>query len=1126
MFRSDAIEAVYQCEPNRCFYTEDLPGSDDETTTNLIVTQSEIELIRQCPVEPSSNQPRVLYHLAYTNQVLFDKYSPILPDMPRARRHSRLQPAIRWKKFSTRMAISFPVQTIKPKVQLQLIAANGEIPREVEVERRLRRYGGQNILDVFAASNIQMWQLLPYHALRPHLSTAECSDQYSTKFSLFPLEWFDNDDFDCMRPEDWLNLGILNDQRHPIPAMAFLPDRRRSNESNNLLVDERHTSQMGSKSVEDQQAAFRNYLYKWVHVAVQDYDPVQMRWLVVNMDTTRSYKIPRLFLMFLAESPQNFVERIAYALAARKNADRFLRFNLIQNNMRLTGVPTPGDKILRRIFALISSSMAFKRPESTTMLMENLEMEITINYQWAQAGLELERNIRMSPEDLSFIEVPSIEVTKKPRFHDGDCQMKDFENAKDWLRVHTIFCLPQVVTSMDHVIVQCAHVSRMLFYTLSISKTASLDDFNAVQEYATITTLNYIKGFWVENVSGLICMTIRSIGKGWFDISESKWTIYLYAKMYRFLQLIKFHMQTSLRNLVTSSIRMFSKLVCQPCVCMLDVTDDFVWGSDVITSPFMPGTFHVFYLVLHINEEFGPYYSNDPDHYKPMLLELFNNPIQNSHFVHFVDPLVMGKLTYAKDLYLSSVGLIDPLVVEAREYLTHCYTKAVIPLKAYLREYVRHIEFFLLDTKTYLRDFKEADKTPQEYQDEISMQLRMKQNLEVTLPASIQIGPFLINVDPLKVYLITKRAELASKLLDLLTEKLRDETQIIIDEYNDIIKRLSERPISIEQIFATRQWMETLPEVIATFENQMKLKLFEYDILDYFWRALPNDDFKVKWDALAGPLKCTKQMHTTWEMFEEETERFQKIQTSDLVGFDEKVEALNMSVSTFSSLADTSKVAEIAVDIKKLWKLIVETSEMGKTLNVRQALFELPDIDLTGIQNLLVSFAPYRKLWVTGADFTKWEEAWCGNPLVNVAPDAIRVSVDEYKAAIVECIQIFEELPKVQEVAKHFLDCIEQFEPKLDVLGWIKNPAWILVYWQEFGKTTGLEFKYSISINFDYLLDKGIMQHYDTVREISERATQMKDQLEAEMLAAEQAKREAEEELERKKNSRRGRKLK
>lgn len=305
----------------------------------------------------------------------------------------------------------------------------------------------------------------------------------------------------------------------------------------------------------------------------------------------------------------------------------------------------------------------------------------------------------------------------------------------------------------------------------------------------------------------------------------------------------------------------------------------------------------------------------------------------------------------------------------------------------------------------------------------------------------------------------------------------------------------------------------------------MRLKLFEYEILDFFWIALPNDDFKVKWAALAGPLKIQKQIVSTREMFEEETERFTKQQSSDIVMYDERVEGLNMTISQFATQYDTSKATEISIEIKKLWKQINETMDLGRLLNKRQLLFENPLIDLKPMIQLLESFTPYKILWVTAADFIKSEEAWVGNPLPNVAPDVIRVAMGEYIAAMDSCISMFKELPKVQQAAYFFQKRLNEFMPTIDIIEWIKNPAWIMVHWQELCKTTEMEIKFSVTMNMEYLIGKGITKFYDKVREISISATENQHILEAAEREAERLRLEEEQAILDRKNRRRGRKL-
>lgn len=761
-------------EPNRCFYSEKI-GFDS------------IEGIDWVGKDVTTK--RMQNHRMNSKKVLSDKYAPILHDIPAPMQRIHLQPALRWKKFSSRLAIAFPIQTIKPKVQLLYTALPGEIPREVEVERRLRRYSKNDLTKTLAKADIALWRLIPAHIL--HLNQKKSRIETQKLFNRFPLDWFDNYDFDCMLPDDWLNLGVLEGERHPIPGLAFLP-----NEAN--------------ETYETTTAQLSNNLYKWVKVSVNSYDQIKLRWCVTDVETTLKYNIPRIYLMFMAEDPENFVNRIQYALRLRENSEKFLQYTSLTNCMETAGIPKLKDKMISKIYHYIRSTL--KLPMNK--FNENIASfgdETIIDYQRTLATIELKNNICLFPEKFQFISLPDEEpLTVKEPFVMEEIEEIDM-SVRTYLKVKTLFCLPGVIMAMDEVVKECAHVSQMSFYTLSISKTASLEDFFSTEDYVTSNVLTLIKGYWIENLSGLICMHLRSIGKGWFDLRTRDWTIYKFSKMYNFIELIKYRMQNALRNLVENSIRMYINLLCRPCTCLLKVREDFNWGDDLITSPYYPGIPHVFYMILHIDEN-GPYYSTDPAKYEPLLIQLLQRPIHESHFVHLIDPLVMKSLIFADDLFLSSVGLTEAVVINARDLLLLSYRKALIPLNAYLRRFLQYMQFYLVNGKEYLRDFKVANHSPQEFQDEIAMHLRMKANLEITLPSSIQIGPFLVNVEPLKVFLVNKRQDMASKLLDMFIEKLKMETTLIINEYTELIRRLSEKPISIEVIFDTREWMETVPD--------------------------------------------------------------------------------------------------------------------------------------------------------------------------------------------------------------------------------------------------------------------------------------------------------------------------
>lgn len=136
----------------------------------------------------------------------------------------------------------------------------------------------------------------------------------------------------------------------------------------------------------------------------------------------------------------------------------------------------------------------------------------------------------------------------------------------------------------------------------------------------------------------------------------------------------------------------------------------------------------------------------------------------------------------------------------------------------------------------------------------------MKQNLQVTLPSFITIGAFVVNVHPLKEFLINKRTECAKSLLIMLTEKIRKEIDDILDEYRQIRYKLKEVPQSIEHIFEIRDWMETIPLRVQDLEEKMDKLKIDYDILDSFLWNISDDDFQAKWEVIGSPFQIEKEV--------------------------------------------------------------------------------------------------------------------------------------------------------------------------------------------------------------------------------------------------------------------------
>lgn len=188
--------------------------------------------------------------------------------------------------------------------------------------------------------------------------------------AFLPLHIFDDTEFDCRNPNEWLELGLVDGKQHPVPGKA-------------LLLRERGKNGKG---------------YAWTDVGTLDYDDMKQLFLVQVVGTgglqhnvipaangvmengtvngeadgneepkrKRSkvegaqFWVPRIQLLFAAEDPINFAERVAKAYALRCETEALLRYNLYVDCMPMDGVVRLDPSSLERMITWAKGTRTLK----------------------------------------------------------------------------------------------------------------------------------------------------------------------------------------------------------------------------------------------------------------------------------------------------------------------------------------------------------------------------------------------------------------------------------------------------------------------------------------------------------------------------------------------------------------------------------------------------------------------------------------------------------------------------------------------------------------------------------------------------------------------------------------------
>ncbi|KFU88250.1 Dynein heavy chain 1, axonemal, partial [Chaetura pelagica] len=156
----------------------------------------------------------------------------------------------------------FPIQSFKPKVQIAFQRLPGQCPRAIHVERTRRLYLTFDVAELLAREGIDSNELMSRHHDPHNTPTAEAGPFFPI---YLPLEIFDDYDYDCRTPEDWISLGLEpgSHDRKPVPGRALLP-------TDDVLGHEDPKS--------------HNLFYEWIDVGVLDYDKNTELYLVHKTD--------------------------------------------------------------------------------------------------------------------------------------------------------------------------------------------------------------------------------------------------------------------------------------------------------------------------------------------------------------------------------------------------------------------------------------------------------------------------------------------------------------------------------------------------------------------------------------------------------------------------------------------------------------------------------------------------------------------------------------------------------------------------------------------------------------------------------------------------------------------------
>ncbi|KAJ7998998.1 hypothetical protein DPEC_G00210820 [Dallia pectoralis] len=978
------------------------------------------------------------------------------------------------------------------KVQMPYHSWPGECPRKIQIERRRREYLKLDIAQLLNENGIDSNLLLPRHQSREQDMTTP-DNPLPPVSNYLPLEVFDNEEFDCRTPEDWLALGYEkgSTDRKPIPGYALLP-----------TTEKTPPEDPKSPTLE----------YRWQLVGVLDYNQEGKLYLVQKSDenarvtnakgtpvlkkghtskggmlllTAALYWVPRIRLLFGAEDPRLFSQRVQFAQRSRQNTEALLLYHLSVDCMPTwSGNPSLNTQSLVRI-----KEHALSTPGLRLNLLQDcivrLEREIILEYERAINQMIFDKVVSTKPEEFPHITLPHKEPERVPEKGVVSVPAYPFDKNRAAFVFHSLLTNPEVISVLSQVRDECNRAAAMSLFHVTFTNSLRLEEFELTQSQTCDQVQLFLRDSWVTTLCNGIRVSLSDVGPGWLSLNVSQWDVYRMSKLCSLMARVRYSLQDSLRFLVQDSLVSLTQLLLDACQSVLHCPPDMTWGSDLINSPYKPKKKPLF-LVDLVLDVTGVHYSTPLENFETSVISIFDKGILSTHNVPQLDKFVIQNMFINSTLMLESVGLWEPAVTELRERVRAALRQAATPLRAYALQYETYIELHNSDVETFLRAHGQPEQTPLEMKKEVIQHLKEKERLDQSLPASVVIGPFTVSVQTVRQNLSKKRRALANAALDRLALKLRKQVNDACEEYKSVSRKLHEKPNSIEELTDKREWMKQIPDQLKTHEETLTKAMSDYELIDEFFYSLSNEDINGKWTAMAWPHRIRTQMETASAQNVEDQEGFYKIQLVDQNNFHERLDSLQMLVAGLSAYTDVSRAHEVANEVRRVGKQLKEAQATALTYNSRERLFGIPVTNDDRLQKLVKDFQPFRNLWTTTSDWLRWHKSWHNDPLSTVDPEQLEKNVTDAFNTMDECVKMFTDIPACQDLASDIRGKIAAFRPHIPLIQGLRNPGMRGRHWTLLSERIKMNVKYEANLTFSRCLELGLQNHVEEISQVAE----------------------------------------
>lgn len=943
------------------------------------------------------------------------------------------------------------------------------------------------------------------------------------KEKFFPLELFDDDEYELRTPEEWIAQGQQNGGTKARSLFFVLKDSK----------------------------------YVWRPCIVKDYDLEKNLFLIewtnedANFNSSNLKYVKRLNLLFDDEDEQVFIQRKRFAQARRAQAERRVRYLMEVDKISDDKVTPIDEGVMDSILSLV----AHQFPEEHLLLIRNNVEEVNLSYVKAvkKSIFDYIRKDEEIQKKLLSLLLQEIEIEKEaPYLGTVDIPQYNFQHnctlleSESFITRKVLFetlsgCRQQEKIIKGKSALDSSEVTPIPLRTFLTQQRVTLEKFQ-----------NIISKEWMPRIIQVIQLNITEDIYDFYKVDDVE--KYESSRMKRFVRLINLILSTQLRESVCENLKNFSSYMDN--FSVKDEQNDFLningktplLKLDIVadeennTSVFKPTFDEVhegfkdmfdrlysetnsietitsrLYPLLNLEEQHLSSLKEDEDYSKEIWEHIQNILYSNEEYPQMLldvyrefDDLLQFKEDYfeifrnknttfvesppeikpneddieeeAKEKDLSGSDSSDSSESEEEEPVVSSTTPKMMIRAADIKKKIEiPVEDPPLDTKYPHSPSLAA------YEAELQRIQDIEKRILSRSLKEIDFDLYRVHTGEIQSVLVERCKVASTSIMTYISELMKESNLQLSCEYEAIYERLRREPQNTEELIDLKLYItqskEKLKELVAKFkEIQKSLK-----VLSHFEFDLPNEDFQIYVKTYSWPKTLNGVLSEVESRIELDTVKFQDILSQDLADLNSRLQEYAEELSDFSQFSDLEKVEYYHQRVDSMEKRLKEAENLSKLYNSRERVFKWNTSDFNLLGDIQRDFEQSSLLWKIAFKQSQMYPEWMEGQFRELNPE----QVEEYTLEWIKHLQklergIIDEGPRL--ISSNLKDKLVEFKSYIPLIKALRNKGLRERHWKKISGLIQQEISLTNMLKLQDLIDMKADSYLMEIQEISDYAS-------------------------------------